>query len=184
VPELPYPHPPLRDGDVVLRPYRDSDMAALIAALQDPEIPRWTDIPSPYGRAEARAFLDGRDLERRAGRALALAVVDAEDDSLIGGVGLTRFDSLGRAEIGYWIDASARGRTVGTRAVRALARWAVRELGVLRLELYANPANEASQRLAESAGFTREGMLRSLRPRKGVREDLVVFSLLPEDLRE
>ena len=46
----------------------------------------------------------------------------------------------------------------------------------------ANPANEASQRLAESAGFTREGTLRRYRTRHGEREDLIMFSLLPEDL--
>ena len=42
--------------------------------------------------------------------------------------------------------------------------------------------NEASQRLAERAGFTREGTLRRYRRRHGVREDLVMFSLLAEDL--
>ena len=45
----------------------------------------------------------------------------------------------------------------------------------------ANPANAGSQRVAEHAGFTREGLLRSYRYRHGVREDLVVFSLLGVD---
>jgi ribosomal-protein-alanine N-acetyltransferase len=47
----------------------------------------------------------------------------------------------------------------------------------------ANPENEASQRLAARAGFTREGVLRRYRRRRGRREDLVMFSLLAEDLR-
>ena len=45
-----------------------------------------------------------------------------------------------------------------------------------------HPDNEASQRLAERAGFTREGTLRRYRRRHGVREDLVMFSMLAEDL--
>jgi RimJ/RimL family protein N-acetyltransferase len=51
-----------------------------------------------------------------------------------------------------------------------------------RVELLANPMNEASQRLAERAGFTREGLLRAYRRRKGEREDLIMFSLLARDI--
>jgi RimJ/RimL family protein N-acetyltransferase len=63
-----------------------------------------------------------------------------------------------------------------------LAVWAIGTLGLERVELLANPENEASQRLAERAGFTREGMLRRYRRRHGVREDLVMFSMLAEDV--
>ena len=46
-----------------------------------------------------------------------------------------------------------------------------------------DPDNIASQRVAEKAGFTREGVLRSmLVNRDGSRRDGVMFSLLPEEL--
>jgi RimJ/RimL family protein N-acetyltransferase len=46
-----------------------------------------------------------------------------------------------------------------------------------------DPENIASQRVAEKAGFRREGILRSaLEYRDGSRSDSVVFSLLPEEL--
>ena len=48
--------PTLRDGDLVLRPKRPEDADALTAACQDPEIPRWTFVPSPYTRADAEAL--------------------------------------------------------------------------------------------------------------------------------
>ncbi len=53
-----------------------------------------------------------------------------------------------------------------------------------RLELIADPDNTASQRVAEKAGFRREGVLRShlLHP-DGRRRDSVMFSLLPGELR-
>jgi RimJ/RimL family protein N-acetyltransferase len=48
--------PTLRDGDLVLRPKRPDDLDAVTAACQDPEIPRWTFVPSPYTRADAEAY--------------------------------------------------------------------------------------------------------------------------------
>jgi RimJ/RimL family protein N-acetyltransferase len=89
----------------------------------------------------------------------------------------------GRAAVGYWLAPEARGRGAATQAVRLLARWAFAELGLARLELTCGPDNEASQRIAERCGFSREGLLRSHVPFKGGRRDSVIYSLLPGELR-
>ena len=57
------------------------------------------------------------------------------------------------------------------------------DLQLARLELNCGPDNLASQRVAERCGYTREGVLRSHIPFKGMRRDTVVFSLLPGELR-
>jgi len=101
----------------------------------------------------------------------------------VGALGMSKFDWQDlKAEIGYWVVPEARRRGVGSRATRLLALWAIEHLGLERVELLAHPGNEASQRVAERAGFTREGTLRRYRRRHGVREDLVMFSLLAEDV--
>ena len=183
MPEIPLPSPPLRDASLVLRPWRNGDAQALIDACQDPDIPRWTAVPSPYGERDAFAYLARAEADRLAGRELGLAVVEEPGGELLGSCALARFDWQDRkAEIGYWVAASARQRSVGSRAARLLATWGIEQLALERVELLANPANEGSQRLAERAGFTREGLLRSYRRRKGEREDLIMFSLLREDL--
>jgi RimJ/RimL family protein N-acetyltransferase len=53
-----------------------------------------------------------------------------------------------------------------------------------RLQLRAAVENHASNRVAEKAGFTREGVLRSQRfnARIGRRVDFVMWSLLREEL--
>jgi RimJ/RimL family protein N-acetyltransferase len=182
VSRLPLPDPPLGDGEISLREWTLADVPALTRACQDPEIPRWTVVPAPYLERHARDFITVSAADRSAGRELALAIVDS-DDTLLGAIGIGRFDwEDGKAEIGYWIAREARRRAVGVRATRLLARWALTELGLERIELLAHPENEASQRLAERAGFTREGLLRRYRRRRGEREDLVMFSLLREDL--
>jgi RimJ/RimL family protein N-acetyltransferase len=66
--------------------------------------------------------------------------------------------------------------------VRLLSRWALTELGVERLYLTTAPGNVASQRVAERAGFIREGLLRAYLPTPAGRRDSVMYSLLPADL--
>jgi RimJ/RimL family protein N-acetyltransferase len=88
----------------------------------------------------------------------------------------------GSAEIGYWLVPRARGRGIGSRAVRLLAGWAVSEAGLARLEAYVIPDNIASQRVLENAGFRREGLLRSYLSYEGRRFDALLYSLLPSDL--
>ena len=179
---IPYPDPPLTDGEIRLRPFESRDVPAVTAACQDPEIPRWTVVPRNYTERHARDFISHTAGDVAAGRELAMAVVDA-DDGVLGAIGLSNFDWADmKGEIGYWVVPEARRREVGSRATRMVAEWALTRLGLERLELLAHPENEASQRLAERAGFTREGVLRMYRRRHGVREDLVMFSLLAEDL--
>ncbi len=179
---IPLPDPPLTDGEIRLRPWARHDVAAVTAACQDPEIPRWTVVPHNYTERHARDFIDGTAADIAAGRELALAIVDF-DDRLLGALGLSNFDWRDlKAEIGYWIVAEARRRGIGARGTRMLAIWAITRLGLERLELLAHPDNEASVRLASRAGFTREGTLRRYRRRHGVREDLVMFSMLAEDI--
>ena len=89
----------------------------------------------------------------------------------------------GLAAVGYWLRPDARGRGAATIALQLIARWAFNEVGVQRLELTTAPENVASQRVAERAGFTREGVLRGLVATKdNGRQDTVLFSLLPADL--
>jgi RimJ/RimL family protein N-acetyltransferase len=182
MPPIPLPEPPLTDGEMLLRPWTLDDVPAVTAACRDPEIPRWTVVPFDYQDHHAIEFISGREADRAAGRELSFAVVD-RDDHLLGAIGIMNFDWPDlKAEIGYWVAPEARNRGVGTRAVRLLSRWAIEELALERIELFANPENEASLRLALSAGYTREGTLRLYRKRRGVREDLVMHSLLAGDL--
>lgn len=70
---------------------------------------------------------------------------------------------------------------MATTAVRLVSGWAFEKLGINRLNLITAPENLASQRVAERAGFTREGLLRAWMPTSDGRRDSVMFSLLPDD---
>ncbi len=181
MPAVPLPQAPLSDGVVALRPLRPEDAGAVIHASQDPGIARWTRLPTlPRGR-DARDFIDDAERDRKAGRGINLAVVVEAEAAFAGSIALDCYWEHRKGELGYWITPAARGRHVGTRAVRLIARWAFDELGLERLELLSDPENEPSRRLALRAGFTSEGLLRSYRPGNSGREDLLMFSLLATD---
>jgi len=173
------PGEPLLDGPTALRPWRDSDIRAIVTACQDPEIARWTPVPVPYGETDARAFLVQRYDAIHAGACAPFAIVAATGGELLGSVALNRPDwHHARAEVGYWLAREARGAGHATRAVRLIAEWGFEALGLERLDLHAATDNRPSQRVAERAGFTREAVLRSyMRGRHG-RETMVAFGLL------
>jgi RimJ/RimL family protein N-acetyltransferase len=153
--------PTLRDGDLVLRPKRAEDAAAITAACQDPEIPRWTLVPSPYTEADAHEFIASSAADAAAGRAANLIAVDAGDGRLLGSFSVMELDRApGYGEIGYWVAAGARGRGVATRAVCLLAGWAREELGLTRIEILPHRDNAPSRRVAEKAGFRDSGELK------------------------
>ena len=167
------------DGVVRLREWRPADAADMTAACRDPEVARWTMVPDDYREADARAFIAGRDAARRAGEALDAAVVDAVDGGLLGAVALTALDwRHERAEVGYWVAPWARGRGVATRAVRLLAAWTFTHTEIGRLDLMTYIGNTASERVAERAGFVREGVLRGFYLAKDGRRDVTMFGLL------
>jgi RimJ/RimL family protein N-acetyltransferase len=173
--------PTLTDGVVTLRPWRAEDVDPLVALCDDPEIVRFTRVPTPYTRDDALMYLAQQVAVEERGEATAFAIADAADDRLLGSIDVRR-GTDGRATIGYLVGAAARGRGVASRATRLLSRWALAQWGVARLEIHVRPDNPASQRVAEHAGFTREAVLRSYLELRGRRYDSVVFSLLPDDV--
>ena len=171
------------DGPTAIRPWRDSDVSGIVSACQDPEIARWTRVPTPYGEMDARAFLLQRYDAAHAGLLAPFAIVAAEDYSrLLGSISLMRLEwRHARGEVGYWLAPEARGQGHATRAVRLTSGWGFESLGLERIELIAATGNPASQRVAERCGFTREAVLRSYMRSKVGRDDMVAFGLLLGD---
>ena len=98
--------------------------------------------------------------------------------------GLQRRDApLERTEFGYWVASAERGRGIAPRALILLVRWVVENTVAKRLQLHADVENTASQRVAEKAGFTREGVQRGWLEVRGERRDMVSYSLLADEIR-
>lgn len=150
-------------------------MPALVSACSDPLVSRYTSVPVPYTREDAVRFVDAG----RSSTALPLAAVEpGQPANVLGAVGLHAVSrSRRKGEIGYWTAPWARGCGVATESLSLLSRWALDALGLERLDLYAEPENEASHRVAERAGFERGELVRSGIALRGRRYDVIRFTL-------
>lgn len=163
----PPPKEPLHDEAIVLRGYAPADVDDLVAALRDPEIARWTQVPSPYLRGHALDFL-ARGVGELGERTFAIR--DAGDNRLVGAIGVRLADDRSFAELGYWVDSKERGRGVITRAIGLTTTWALDELAIPSVRIYVHPDNAASLRAAEKARFEREPGLHTRAHRGGTEE--------------
>lgn len=122
---------------------------------------------------------DGVHRPQREGTAVHLMMLDRAAGRVVGSIGLFLADwEVRSAEIGYGVRGDERGKGYASEALGAVARWALTEGGIQRAWLTANTDNVTSVRVAEKAGFRREGTLRRAALEDNGLHDLAVFSLL------
>jgi RimJ/RimL family protein N-acetyltransferase len=174
--------PEIHGDRVLLRPWRATDVDFVLSVSTDPLIPLISQVPDRPDAAAALAFVDAQRVRFESERGWAWAVVPSGQDEAVGYVGaLWVAQSAARASIGYWTGPAARRSGVTADAVRAASGWLLVEAGVARLEAYIEPWNEGSVRVAEKAGFEREGLMRSFAPIGGHRRDAYLYArIAPE----
>lgn len=151
------PQPTLSLGDLVVRPFRTDDAAAIVTAYEDPAIQRWhvrTVTP-----AEATEMIEANELNWQSETRIDWAVADG-DGPVLGRVALNELNLRdGSAQFGYWTLPAARGRNVAVRGVCAVSEWAF-GIGFHRLSLRHSVLNEPSCRVAIKSGYLFEGINR------------------------
>ncbi|MFI9722348.1 GNAT family N-acetyltransferase [Streptomyces sp. NPDC052396] len=180
---------------LVLRPFDASDVPALTEMMNDELITAWTSVPHPYTTADARQWaLRLAPAERASGRGIVFAVTEFLTHRLVGVVHLKNTDWHTLATEAAYVTAPwARGEGYACESVLAVAEWLFRDQKFERLELRTAADNTAAQQVAQKTGCISEGVLRNAwiarsRTEDGgwtdIRTDLIVWSLLPEDLEE
>lgn len=154
--------PTLPTGDgLLLRPWRAEDAPALHEVFQDPVMHQWH-VRASDSVAEVGGWIEEWRRAWAEERTAQWAVADAGTDRLLGRVALREIQlGDGTAEVAYWTAAAARGQGVAARATTTLARWALDDIGLHRLELLHAVANTASCHVATKTGFALEGTKRS-----------------------
>ena len=167
-----------------LRAPSEGDIEAIEAACQDPEIPRWTTVPSPYTREHAEDFV--RQVAEWWSNGAETVWGIFADGELVGMIGLHDIEQHhtgGHAEIGFWVVAAARGKGYVLEAARAVVDWGFSELGLVRIAWRAVAGNIPSARTARALGFRYEGLQRQVLTSSRGRDDGWVAGLLLHDDR-
>jgi ribosomal-protein-alanine N-acetyltransferase len=175
---------PTLDCDLaMLRPFDHRDIALARQASRDPHIVAISSLPPESSVAEAEAFIARQHERACGGHGYSLVIAPStEPDRGVGSIGLWLRDiEHGRATIGYWVVASARGGGLAGSALRGLVAFAFSEMAVPRLQLYIEPWNVASVRTAQSAGFSWEANLRGWARIDGEQHDADCYSLLRDE---
>lgn len=171
-------------GGLLLRPWRPTDAADLLAAYDDPAIQRWN-LRAGGTEEEVRDWIEEGNRAWQAETDGYWAVVDATTDALRGRISLRGVIlALGCAEVTYWTLPASRGAGVAPSAVAALSDWAFGDAGFHRLELCHSAANEASCRVAEKTGFRHEGTRRAALPHTDGWHDMHLHARLADDGRK
>ncbi|WP_447036324.1 GNAT family N-acetyltransferase [Streptomyces sp. DSM 118878] len=181
---------------LMLRPLEEADVPAYAEMMNDELVTAWTSVPEPYTEDHARTWITRlAPAERTEGRGIVLAVTEFLTQRLVGIIQLRGTDWRVRStELNYVVAPWARGEGYASEAALAAAQWLFHDRGFERIELRTAADNTAAQQVAQKIGCISEGVLRGAwiaRVRNGgdpfggwldVRTDLIVWSLLPEDL--
>jgi len=158
-------------------PLSTEHLPALRETMRDGQVLRYTRTPDPMPDGWLEEWLAGFGGDRR----VALAILDDEGQFVGYAVtGPVDREAL-EVELGYAISPWGRGQGVATETLRQLTKWAFAE-GMQRVTALISVDNPASSRVAEKAGYTYEGVLRSMHHSDGRRGDLQSWSILPGEL--
>ena len=188
-----FPETAISTDRLLLRSFEEEDVPALVMMMNDELVRCWSEVPHPCTEQHARAWVRSTAPGDRAhGRGIAFAVTENLTQRLVGVVRLRHTDwRLRTTEAGMATAPWARGEGYAPEALLGVARWLFEDQGFERLELRTAAGNTAAQQVAQKVGCINEGVLRSAwivrggEPSggdAGTRTDLIVWSLLPEDL--
>ena len=152
-----------------LRAVTADDLDELVRLHQDPLVTRFMGSPDREWLARWLRSSDEEWEERGHGR---LVIVEKEGGGFLGRTGLKYWPQFEETEIGWALQAEARGKGYATEAARAVLNWASGRFDVPYFTAMIRPDNTASIAVAERLGMS------PLRPDKLLGDPVTVYSTL------
>ncbi|HET9627193.1 MAG TPA: GNAT family protein [Kofleriaceae bacterium] len=177
------PPPTLTTARLVLRELRPGDASAVAAGAGDPRVAQHLiQVPTPYPIALARNWIVHRIDWWTMGRGVTYAITAAgAPQQLLGTVSLRKYVRDRRAELGYWLAASAWGQGFASEATRAALDFGFRELALARVYAQVLAGNRASLRVLDKLGMVHEGVKRQHVYKAQQLHDVVLYGLLRDE---
>lgn len=179
---------PTLEGDlVVLRPFEEDDLDAMVVILADTQVRRLTgSVPTTAEAVEGqestavlREWYATRD---DADDRLDLAIVDRATEEVVGEVVLNDWEETNAScNLRVLVGAAGRNRGLGTEAVRLITAYGIEELGLHRIELEVFDFNPRAIAVYEKVGFVHEGTRRQALRFDGEWVDAHVMAVLAHE---
>lgn len=166
---------------LAIRPFALTDQDDILIAGNDCEMQKWFSLPPPYTLTNARWFVDLANQRQMDGSGL-ISPFEYEG-KFAGVVDIKKADWRARScLIGYWSSQWVRGKGGMSATLLMVSQWILREVGFHWIEVRVTPENLAFRRVAEKAGYIREGISRNAGFTNNGRLDLIIYSRIPGDL--
>jgi ribosomal-protein-alanine N-acetyltransferase len=174
--------PTLQSGLIVLRKPEEKDVESIFQGVQDPLIPKHTRIPADYKISNAQEFVRERSPDAFTNKS-ELQLTLEYGGNFVGALSFHTIDHVdAKAEIGYWLIASARGKGIATQAIKVLTGFGFESIGFCRIEALVISTNISSIKCLENSGYQREGTLRDKgRTADGSRLDMVMLAAIKSE---
>jgi [ribosomal protein S5]-alanine N-acetyltransferase len=131
---------------------------------------------------EAKKLIDMFQKNYYEKRSIRWGIILKENNKFIGTVGLNGLQLKNKkAEIGYEIHPSYWRKSYTTEAIREVLRYSYVELKLNRIGAVVYLENEASSKLLEKLGFSKEGVLRDYLYQNDQFHTTYMFSLLKQE---
>ena len=153
---------PLHTRRLEIRPFVESDVDALHARRNDPDVAKWQNWTLPYPKEKAQALveslvaMDGPATDEWWMGAVALR----DTGEVVGDVAINLTWDSRCAEIGYTLARDHWGHGYATEAGAAVVEYLFAQVGVTRIAGMLHPENIASAMVLERLGFVHEGHTR------------------------
>lgn len=134
----------------VLRRFSSDDMAALLEAMNSPDVMLWLGRAKEAGACEMREVINAEPTDSL----VSFAVADKSTDKLLGHVWLSKKNGE-LWTLCYWIHPAHAGVGFATEAVAAGCKFAFESLGISQVRALIHPANPKSRRVVEKCGFSK-----------------------------
>jgi len=136
-----------------LRRITAADFDDMMAVYGDPIAARWVDDGQPLAEKDCHRWI-AVTLENYVNRGYGMfAAVDRLDDSIVGFCGLVHPGGQEMPEIKYALKRTCWGKGLASELVQSLLGYAHEELSMHEVIATIDPANLASQRVAQKAGM-------------------------------
>ena len=165
--------------NLILRPFREEDVPAITAEMNDPEVVKTTHAMSyPFPAENVRRWIGGMNASWEKGSSFVFAVTSRETGEMYGFICLVAEPRDFRAELGYAYGRSHWGKGIGTEACRAVIDFGFQVLDLHKIYARHFVSNPASGRVMQKSGMEYEGTQKSHDYKDGRFEDVASYGIL------